>query len=357
MRQRITPVKFTVILVTYRRWHFLKTCLREIFFQLKTRNDWEILVIVNGEDHKTSLGLKSEFSQVNVLHTPTVSPAQARNILIKKARGEYLCFLDDDSMPGKNYFKMALDFISSAPRVDVFGGPDTVFPDASWFEKVVGMTLLSPMATATTCLRHSIKKQYIVKEGNEEKLILCNLWIKKNIFHKDGYLFDKRFFRNEENILLWHLQKAGKIIKYLPFFYVYHRRKKNLFSVGLAVIGSGRNRLKGFFLYPGSLGLVYFIPMLFVLYLNILPWMDSSVFLWPIVIYIVLLIFFAGKITLQHGRPVFFPHVVFMQFVININYGWAFWMEFFFQVYRKLHKQIFKTYKKQKKTAESNLIV
>ena len=189
MQQKIKRIKFSIILVTYRRWDLLRTCLRETLLQLKKRNDWEVLVIVNGEDEITSSLLKKEFPHIRFFRTHPVTPAQARNILIKKACGEYLCFLDDDSMPGENYFASALNFISKYPDVDVFGGPDTVFPNASFFEQIVGMALLSPMATATTRLRHCKKQHSPIREGNEAKLILCNLWMKRNIFCQDGLFF------------------------------------------------------------------------------------------------------------------------------------------------------------------------
>ena len=346
-------IKFSVILVTYRRCDYLKACLREIFAQLKMRNDWEILLVVNGEDRETVSLLKEMYPHIRSFQIPAVSPAQARNILIKKAMGEYLCFLDDDSMPGENYFNIALEFISDNPKVDVFGGPETVFPDASSFEETVGMALLSPMATATTRLRHAKKNRCLAVKGNEAKLILCNLWCKRDVFASEGVLFDKRFFRNEENILLWQLQRSGKSIKYIPFFYVFHRKKKNLRAFVSAIIMSGRSRLKGFFLYPKSLDLVYFIPMIFVFYVAGLPLMQEPILWVPLVAYAILLVFFTTRITLQKKRSAFFLQVLVMQIVINVSYGLAFWVELFSQFYRSLHKQSLRFYKKWKNLTDS----
>ena len=347
MQKKIDRIKFSIILVTFRRCNQLEICLDEIFSQLSGRNDWEVLLVVNGEDEKTWSWIKGYHSPVRVFQIKSVTPAQARNTLIEKALGKYLCFLDDDSMPGENYFKTALEFILVHPEVDVFGGPDTVFPDASVFEQTVGMALLSPMATAVTRLRHTKRDCRLVMEGNEAKLILCNLWSKRSIFSEDGLVFDKRFFRNEENILLWQLQDFGKNIKYLPFLYVYHRKKKTLGIFIKAIVQSGKSRLKGFFFYPRSLDLMYFIPMIFVLYVMLLPFVRELMLWIPFMAYLVLLVFFTIKITMQQKGLRFFLRVFVMQMVINISYGAAFWVELFNQLHRLLHKWGLKFYKKR----------
>ena len=145
MYTKIKEIKFSIILVTFKRCDLVLTCLKEIFLQLKNRDDWEILLVVNGDDQKTLSALQEKYPRIIPYKTPAISPAEARNFLIKKAKGEYLCFLDDDTMPCENYFKTALEFIADHNKVDVFGGPDTVFPNASFFENTVGF--ISPLSS------------------------------------------------------------------------------------------------------------------------------------------------------------------------------------------------------------------
>ena len=353
MQEKVRKIKFSIILVTYKRCDLIKICLREISLQLNNRDDWEILLVVNGNDQKTVSHLQ-KYPWINAFQISATSPAQARNILIKEAKGEYLCFLDDDAMPCKDYFKTAVEFISNYCEVDVFGGPDTVFPDASFFERTVGMAILSPLATATTRLRHKKKDHGLILTGNETKLILCNLWCKRNIFTQEGYLFDKRFFRNEENILLWQLEKAGKDIKYLPFLYVFHRKKRDLKSFISAVVRSGRNRLKGCFLYPKSFNFIYFIPMIFVLYIFGLP-LTKGLIPWSLLMaYFVLLIFFTARITVKHKKRLLFLPVFMMQIVINMSYGLAFYIELSSQLrQRMLSNYLLKLYKKRRKVMDT----
>ena len=194
----------------------------------------------------------------------------------------------------------------------------------------------------------------MILKGNEAKLILCNLWCKRSIFSENGYLFDKRFFRNEENILLWQLEKNHKDIKYLPYLYVFHRKKKDLKDFIWAVVKSGRSRLTGFFLYPKSFNFIYIIPMIFVLYILGLPLMKGFIKWPPLITYFILLLFFTTRVVIRYKRPVFFLPVLIMQVVINVSYGLAFWIELYSQFQQRLLSNYsFKFYKKRRKVVNT----
>lgn len=321
-------ILFTVIIVTHGRWNDLKRCLKEIFFQWRGREDAEILILLNGKDEETERHL-NDYPSLKIFKTSFLSPAEARNILIRKARGSYLCCLDDDAVPAEHYFFKACDFIRRHPGVDVFGGPETVCHDASFFEKTVGMALSSPMATAVTRWRHRQESGGLARRGDETRLILCNLWFKREIFHKEGFGFDGRFFRNEENVLLWQLHTAGKIIESLPFLLVYHRKKKNISLLMKAVFRSARNRLKSFFLFPASLSFIYFLPMCFVFYLVSLLIVPPVFYRIPLVLYVLLSLFFSMREAWRRERFFYFPSVFFIQISMNMGYGIAFWVELF----------------------------
>ena len=317
---------FSIIIVTWRRFSYLKKCLEEISFQLKGRDDGEILILINGEDKETENSLKN-FPSLRVFKNSSLTPGEARNILITKASGTYVFCLDDDASPSEGYFNKVFEFIHRHPEVDVFGGPEIIFKDASLFEQTVGMALSSPMATYVTRWRHREKKEKSIEKGDESRLILCNLWFRREIFQT--FSFDSRFFRNEENVLLWQLQKAGKIIKYLPYLFVYHRKKKNIPLLMKAVLGSGKYRMKSFLLFPGSSSFVYMIPMCFVFYLVSLFFVDSILYRIPLVLYAFLSLFFSIHTTWRWGKVLHFPYVFFTQILINIGYGMAFWPELF----------------------------
>jgi len=51
--------------------------------------------------------------------------SKARNLGWKKAKGEYVAYIDDDAIAGEHWVKNILDFISHHPSILAFGGPYT----------------------------------------------------------------------------------------------------------------------------------------------------------------------------------------------------------------------------------------
>ena len=197
----------TIVIVTRARSALLLSCLKSIGEASKPFS-FEVLIVGNGEE--VSLG--SELGSLNfiprIITTTRMTPAAARNFALPMTRGQFICFLDDDVEIPPQYFERFQATFSEYPHLDILGGPDRTVERAHWNEKAIGLTLHSPLATATTRFRHgggSIQKP-IPEVSQERQLILCNLWIKRSLFVEQGHRFDERFTRNEENVLLHELR-------------------------------------------------------------------------------------------------------------------------------------------------------
>lgn len=322
----------TIIIPTFGRPVLLKSCLDSIFGQVK---EIEVIVIVNGVDEDTQKLLKNY--PVIVITSKKVTPGEARNQGIKIAQGDIIGFLDDDIELCENYFTNLDACLKKYPLANVVGGPDQTFPLANNWEKVIGLTLMSPLATAKTSNRHC-RSEIEVSNANEEYLILCNLWAKRDVFEKENFSFDHRFFRNEENILLFHLKAANKQLIYTPSFYVYHHRKSNLKSLFGAVSSSGFFRSLSFFYYPQQVSFHYMVPSLFVLYLISLIFFHQKILLLPMMVYIFLNVLISFRISLTNKSLMCFMGIIFTQFVINIAYGFGFLHGSFKMVFQSLMK-------------------
>lgn len=312
----------SIIIPTFQRPVFLKACLDSIFQQI---NEIEVIVIVNGQDLNSLELLKSY--DVKVLTTNSVTPGEARNIAIKVAQGDIIGFLDDDIELSDNYFTNLELLIQKYPDADVLGGPDQTFLTASKLEKAIGITLTSPLATAKTNHRH-LRGEVELHDAKEEHLILCNLWIKKAIFEIEKFYFDNRLYRNEENVLLHQLKNNNKQLIYSPNLYVFHHRKADLKKLIRAVSSSGYFRLMSFIYYPDQFSVHYLVPSIFLVYLILLvllfPLISSSLFLLPLVLYVILNISLSIKLSINYQSLVILFRIIFIHFVINISYGVGF---------------------------------
>ncbi|MBC7429464.1 MAG: glycosyltransferase [Bacteriovorax sp.] len=250
-------MKFSIIIVTYNRKNELAACLASIAAQ-KSSLPFEIVIIYNGE---TSYVEKMRnLYPSHVCHLiKTSTPAHARNVGIGNAKGEYLFFLDDDCYLPPDYFSF-IDFTSDW---EVFGGPDRTPPVASTLQKLIGFAISSPFCMGPTFKRHSSFSKAVNQNSGESELILCNLWIKKNIFVREGHTFEESLFRNEENYLLKELKIEHKKIYYNPKVFVYHSRKTTLEKLAYSIIKSGESRVQNYLKMPLRSELIYFCPILF----------------------------------------------------------------------------------------------
>jgi glycosyltransferase involved in cell wall biosynthesis len=258
-------MKITVIILTHHRLELIKACLKSIENQLAHEFTLEIVALLNGVDDETHNFLM-DYKEGNSIFdfialSESIPVGEARNILISKSTGEYICFIDDDVEIPKNYFTTAYEIIKSDKQVDVFGGPDQMKSSSTLFQEVLDKVMGSFFAMGPTSKRHS--RKYKSQSGSEINLILCNLWMKTEIFEQ-GYLFPKGFIRNEENILLANLEKNGKKIIYNPKLYVFHERKNSLKKLIRVTYLSGQYRTYGFFKETKTFAPIFMIPQLFL---------------------------------------------------------------------------------------------
>ena len=207
-------MKFSILIVTFNRKKTVFECLQSINSQTQVV-PFEVIVILNGD--LTNLDkYRSNFPQFKFIHISQTTKANARNIAINNAQGEYLYFLGDDCLLPENYFeKIKFDL-----NWDVLGGPDLPSPQASNLQTIFGAALASPFCMGPSFKRHSKNTSY-ESQAKEGQLIIGNLWFKKSIFSEDEFKFNGHLFNNEEHYLLNELLRQNKIIHYVPNLFIY----------------------------------------------------------------------------------------------------------------------------------------
>ena len=106
-------IKFSVVINTFERETQildLKNCFKSIFSQ--THEPDEIILIHSGDEkfEKIHLGILSD--KIRVINCPKkTNISEARNIGAKNCKNNYLAFIDDDDLWGKNYLKISYEFI------------------------------------------------------------------------------------------------------------------------------------------------------------------------------------------------------------------------------------------------------
>ena len=116
-------MRFSVVIPTFNRRHYLSRCLEAIFNQEYPKDEYEILVINDGSDDDTQ-GYLASVRRDNFYYFLERSggPAKARNYGIKKSRGEFVAFTDDDCLVPVDWLKeLEMGFIAW-PEAAAVGG-------------------------------------------------------------------------------------------------------------------------------------------------------------------------------------------------------------------------------------------
>ncbi|HEY2328941.1 MAG TPA: glycosyltransferase [Verrucomicrobiae bacterium] len=193
-------------------------------------------------------------------------PSVQRNEAVKAARGEWIYFLDDDSIPARENLRRLENYFAE-PNVVMLGGPNLCPLDAPPLEKVFAAVLASWLAFGPSRARYAPVGK--VRDTGEKELILCNLAIRRADLVEQGG-FNEALYPNEENALMDGLQKKNRRLVYDPQFIAQRRPRRTLKSFFKMLVNYGRGRAEQFRLHPTPGSALNFVPPFFCLYLVLL---------------------------------------------------------------------------------------
>jgi GT2 family glycosyltransferase len=202
---------FSIVIPTYATSGVLGECLRALSTQ-SGETDYEVLVVNDGgKDSGPLEGLKPNFL-IRSIRQDHRGPAAARNLGTKLAKGEVILFLDDDSVPTKQWFEATRAAWMQTPDCDGIGGYVHSDPSENIYCRV-----------NAEFFNWFLEQQEF--NGKCAFLVTCNAGYKKSSLEKvDG--FDDRFERacGEDRDLNFKIVRSGGKLRLDRRILVYHDR-------------------------------------------------------------------------------------------------------------------------------------
>ncbi len=211
---------FSVIIVNYRVRYFLELCLYSVSKALADI-EAEIIVIDNHSGDGSVEALEPLFPAVQfIVNQENIGFAAANNQGLRRARGEYVLFLNPDTVLPEDYARICLDFLRDKPKA---GGLGVRMIDGSgrflkesrrgfpspWvaFCRLSGLTALFPKSRyfAGYYLGH------LPEDSSHPAPVLSGacLLVRRSVLDTVG-AFDERFFMYAEDIdLSFRMEQAG----------------------------------------------------------------------------------------------------------------------------------------------------
>lgn len=273
-----SDLQLSVIIVNYNVKYFLEHCLYAVYKAISAIKA-EIIVIDNASSDGSMEYLLYKFPEVIFIDNPVnLGYAKANNQGLKQARGEYILFLNPDTIVPEDCFDICMRFLESHPKAGACGvrmldGSGRYLPESkrafpslqTSFYKMSGLTKLFPQSK--TFARYYLGHFSENEDKEVDVLSGAFFMVRMKVLKQTGG-FDEQFFMYGEDIdLSYRIQQAGYVNYYLAATSIIHfkgesTKKGNLnyvrlFYKAMSIFvnkhftGSGLQRLN--FLIQGSI--------------------------------------------------------------------------------------------------------
>jgi glycosyltransferase involved in cell wall biosynthesis len=196
----------SVVVATYNRRELLEKCIRSLFEQSYSKDDYEIIIVDDGSTDNTQ-ALVNELkslspSPLKYIKQDNGGPSSARNKGVKNATGQIIAFIDSDAIADSKWLE---SIANSFKNNDVAGVGGRIIPYG---------TVETPFSTLI-----EIKDNFSASSNIAYKK--CDLL--------DVGLFDETLICNEDTDLSYRITQSGKKIISSRNAIVYHpSRQKSM---------------------------------------------------------------------------------------------------------------------------------
>lgn len=217
---------FSIIIVNFNTKNLLKNCLSSIFNNYKS-SDFEIIVVDNNSQDSSVTMLKNEFADNKIkliTNNRNIGFGAANNQGATMARGEYLFFLNSDTIIKENILIPLRHFLDSYENIGIIA-PKLLLEDGSEQQHAYG-----GFPTLFSVIADKFKKKKIKNSQPFEADWISGaaLIIKRDIFNKING-FDEKFFMYFEDIdLCKRVKDLGYKVMVFPKIAVIHLGGKSL---------------------------------------------------------------------------------------------------------------------------------
>lgn len=176
----------SIIMPTYNRGYLIQNAVNSVLEQ--THSKWELIIVDDGsKDNTKEIIQKNADHRIRYIRYDNNQGANhARNVGLKEAKGDYICFLDSDSMLYENCLQKRISFINKTDSDFIWGRVN--------FSHVDGIERIKPSESAEIL----IDRDQTVKTHMLYGLIDTNsVFMKKELPFSVGY-FDENLPRLQD---------------------------------------------------------------------------------------------------------------------------------------------------------------
>jgi len=211
----------SIVICTYNRQEYLPKCLGHLKAQNCDPKAYEIVLINNNSTDSTD-AICNDFiaanSSLNVSYYIESNPGLsfARNRGINEAKGDIICFIDDDGFAIPEYVNIISDYSKKMEFSNYMAFGGKVIP---CYNEGMSPKWISPYISGLVSEVDLGKK---VKTFAKKYPAGCNMIFRKEFFEKHGGFNTDLHTRGDDKFIFLKLKESGNKILYIPELEVSH---------------------------------------------------------------------------------------------------------------------------------------
>lgn len=213
-------VQLSIIIVNYNVKHFLEQCLCSVQAALKKLTA-EVFVVDNNSTDSSVAYLQPQFPWVKwIVNQQNAGFGAANNQAVKEASGQYILFLNPDTLLPEDCLQKCLDFMELHPQAGALGirmldGSGCFLPESRRGFPSLFTSLFKMAGLSAFFPRSKVFARYYLghlpqdKNHVAEVLAGAFMLVRQSVLQQTG-AFDEQFFMYGEDIdLSYRIQQAG----------------------------------------------------------------------------------------------------------------------------------------------------
>ncbi len=211
--------------------YFLELCLKSVQAAVKDL-DAEIIVVDNQSTDESCDMVKQLFPDVVLIeNTNNYGFSKGNNIGVSKAKGEYICILNPDTVVAEDTFIKVLQFADSQSNLGAVGcklidGTGKFLPESKRNVPTPNVALQKLMGHSKSYYANHIEPQDVAPV---QILVGAFMLIKKEVYNQVGGFDDDYFMYGEDVDLSYKILKAGFQNQYFGATTVIHFKGESTF--------------------------------------------------------------------------------------------------------------------------------
>jgi hypothetical protein len=223
----------SIIIVSYNGKSLLQRCLNSIY-RYRPSISFEIIVVDNNSKDATIEMIKKNFKKVKIIrNTRNIGFARANNQAIARAKGEYLLFLNPDTLVADNSIDKMVQFLEKRKNIGCIG-PKLVYPDGSLqlscrrFPTLINVFFGRKSIFTRFFPNNPMTRDYLLTDLDYSKIqkvdwvIGAAFMVKREIIDIVGNFDEDFFLFVEDTDFCYRLHQVGIGVYYFPEAQIIH---------------------------------------------------------------------------------------------------------------------------------------